>query len=267
MKPVVPMSILNQITVLIITFNEEPNIGRTLEAVKWASQILVVDSGSTDATISIAKQYPQVVILQRPFDTFAKQCNYGLAEIKTDWVLSLDADYQLSADLVAELERLVPSNEIAGYRASFVYSIFGRPLRATLYPARTVLYRRNGANYCDEGHGHRVAILGPVQNLQSKIRHDDRKPIALWFASQQKYAAGEAEYLLSASREKLGRNDSIRLLAWPAPIFVFGYTLLVKGCLFDGWAGWYYVLQRTLAEIMIALAIIDRRLRGATEKQ
>jgi hypothetical protein len=52
-------------------------------------------------------------------------------------------------------------------------------------------------------------------------------------------------------------------MGWPAPILVFFYTLLFKGCLFDGWAGWYYVLQRTLAEIMIALEVVERRLRRA----
>jgi hypothetical protein len=51
-------------------------------------------------------------------------------------------------------------------------------------------------------------------------------------------------------------------MAWPAPLAVFFYTLLIKGCVFDGWPGWYYVLQRAFAEILIALEIIDRRLRG-----
>jgi len=59
----------------------------------------------------------------------------------------------------------------------------------------------------------------------------------------------------------LGRADRIRLAAWPAPIVAFMYVLILKGCLLDGWPGWYYALQRLVAETMIALELLDRRLR------
>jgi hypothetical protein len=62
-------------------------------------------------------------------------------------------------------------------------------------------------------------------------------------------------------RKALRRNDRVRLAAWPAPIAVFIYALICKGCLLDGWRGWYYALQRLFAETLIALEIIDRRLR------
>jgi hypothetical protein len=101
-------------------------------------------------------------------------------------VLSLDADYELGNDLVSELQPLVPPASIAGYRAGFVYRVFGRPLRGTLYPPRTVLYRREGARYRNEGHGHRVVLDGAVRDLRGAISHDDRKPLARWFASQQR---------------------------------------------------------------------------------
>ncbi len=59
-----------------------------------------------------------------------------------------------------ELDTLVPSDAVAGYKARFVYRIFGRPLRGTLYPPRTVLYRKGTASYQNEGHGHRVTVSG-----------------------------------------------------------------------------------------------------------
>jgi hypothetical protein len=123
-----------------------------------------------------------------------------------------------------------------------------------------VLYRREGAYYRNQGHGHRVVLAGAVEPLSGRIFHDDRKPLSRWLASQQRYAAREAEYLTGTQRNALRTTDRIRRMGWPAPILVFFYTLLFKGCLFDGWPGWYYVLQRTLAEIMIALEIVDRRL-------
>src|SRR5215471_12690479 len=99
----------------------------------WARRIVVVDSGSVDGTIEILKRYPQVDRFDRPFDSFAEQCNFGLAQVQTEWVLSLDADYELSDDLVRELAELKPQTA-AGFCASFVYRINGRSLRGTIYP-------------------------------------------------------------------------------------------------------------------------------------
>lgn len=254
------MSIVDDMTVMIITYNEEANIGRTLEAVRWAKRILVVDSGSTDATLEIIGRHAQARVVTRAFDSFARQCNFGIAQVTSPWVLSMDADYEVSEELGAEIARLEPSAAVSGYSASFVYRIYGRPLRSTLYPARTVLYRCANARYQDEGHGHRIAVDGAVIPLSAPIFHDDRKPLSRWIASQQRYARAEAAHLLAAPKASLGRSDRIRLMAWPAPMLVFFYTLLVKRCLLDGWPGWYYVLQRTIAEMLIALEVVDRRL-------
>jgi glycosyltransferase involved in cell wall biosynthesis len=253
---------LQNITPLIITLNEAPNIQRTLDKLVWAQRIVVIDSGSTDATCEILHSYQQVVVISRPFDDFASQCNFGLERVETSWVLSLDADYELSAELVDELATLHADDATAGFRARFVYRIFGRSLRASLYPPRVVLYRRDRATYHNEGHGHRVIVSGEIRPLARVIYHDDRKPLSRWFASQQRYAAQEADYLLSSNRRELRGFDRIRRAGWPAPIIMLFHTLLIKRCLFDGWAGWYYVLQRVLAETMIALAINDRRLRS-----
>ena len=255
------MTFVDQITVLVLTYNEEANIERTLEAIKWAKHILVVDSGSNDATLKIVGKYPQLSVATRKFDTFAAQCNFGLSEIKTDWVLSIDADYEVSEALASEIQMLSPRKEDSGFRASFIYRVHGQRLRSTLYPPRTVLYRRDRARYHDEGHGHRVAVDGKVRNLAGPIYHDDRKPLARWFASQRRYAELEADYLLSEPATNLGRNDRLRRMGWLAPILVFFYTLIWKGCILDGWPGWLYVMQRTLSELMFAIEITDRYLR------
>ena len=260
------MSFLNQISVLILTYDEAPNIGRTLHQLTWAKRIVVVDSGSTDETIGIVSRYPQATVLTRPFDDFASQCNFGLSKILSEWVLSLDADYELSPGLISELEELSPPDGIAGYSARFIYRIYGRPLRGTLYPPRTVLYRRALAKYDNEGHGHRVQVNGPIQLMAGTIYHDDRKPLSRWLASQQKYTKLEADHLLSAAPASLRRADKIRLMAWPAPILVFLHTLIAKRCILDGWPGWLYVLQRMLAETMIAIELVDRRLRASSIK-
>src|SRR5688572_30281874 len=179
---------MRDLTALIITFNERENIERTLGALAWVENILLVDSFSTDDTLALAKAArPDVKVVQRAFDSFAGQCNFGLAQIDTSWVLSLDADYVLTPELVQELKRLELREEIAGYAAQFRYCIFGRPLRSTIYPPRTVLYRRDRARYENEGHGHRVRINGLVEPLRGKIDHDDRKPLSRWLRSQDSY--------------------------------------------------------------------------------
>ena len=252
---------LKEITPLIITYDEAANIARTLDRLLWAGRIVVVDSGSTDRTAEIVRSYPQAELIHRPFDDFASQCNFGIAQVNTPWILSLDADYELSEELINELAKMHPDATTTGYRARFVYRIYGRPLRGSLYPPRIVLYKKDNATYRNEGHGHRVVVRGKIVPLSGVIFHDDRKPLGRWLASQQRYAGVEAEHLLASERKALCQADRVRLAAWPAPLAAFIYALIFKGCMFDGWRGWYYALQRLLAETLIALEIIDRRLR------
>lgn len=253
------------VTPLLITFDEIDNIARTLGKLDWAQRIVVIDSGSTDGTLEVLAKDARIEVVHRPFDSFAEQCNFGLTQIRTGWVLSMDADYELSDGFVAELEGLQPGPDQAGYRAAFIYRVHGRPLRGTLYPPRTVLYRVQGARYENEGHGHRIGLGGAVSDLRSTIFHDDRKPLSRWLGSQLKYAAREAAHLLSAPRERLSRIDRLRLMGWPAPILVLGYVLFAKGAILDGRAGWFYALQRLLAEVLLALELLDRRLSGASK--
>ena len=251
------------VTAMVITFNEEANIGRVLERLTWAKEVLIIDSGSTDATLTIATGHGNVRVVSRPFDTFADQCNFGLDQVSTDWVLSLDADYVLTEPLVAEILALSPSLPVCGYRTGFRYRIFERVLRGALYPRRVVLYRRDKAHYHNLGHSHAVKIDGAVADLAHVIWHDDRKPLSRWLASQAVYARREADYLLSTPRSQLNFADRLRLAMAPAPVLAPLYALFVKGCLFDGLAGWCYVLQRMFAECAIALELADRRLRGS----
>jgi len=257
-------SFLDEITVVMLAHNEEENIERALVGVEWAKRIVVVDSGSTDRTAGIVRRFPRAEIVVRHFDNHQNQWNFGLDVCgeSSKWILALDADYIVDGAFRNELAKLTPPPELSGYCASFCYCINGRPLRGNLYPPVTVLYRRAGARYIQDGHTQRVMLPGSVQPLQAPLYHDDRKPLSRWFASQQKYARLEADHLLAMPTEKLSRVDRIRLMGWPAPPLVFAYTLIVKRCILDGWAGWLYVLQRTIAEAMIALEIVDTKLRS-----
>ena len=230
--------------------------------------MLVLDSGSTDETTTIAGAFSNVVVIHRTFDTFADQCNFGLSQIDTEWVLSFDADYVAEEAFETQaVNSLSKSDPVAGYRAAFRYCINGRRLSGTLYPPRTVLYRRAAAHYENEGHGHRVRVQGHVADLGASVDHDDRKPLTRWLTSQVKYAEAEAAFLVEASASTLGQIDKLRARGWLLPFLAPVYCLIVKGLWRDGLAGWHYTLQRWLAECMIALAVVDRRLAGPKSRK
>ena len=98
-----PGAMLDQITPLILTHNELSNIERTLSKLAWAKRIVVIDSFSTDGTLDILRCDPRVAVFTHEFVDFAGQCNFGLTQIESAWVLSLDADYELSDELLDEL--------------------------------------------------------------------------------------------------------------------------------------------------------------------
>ena len=245
---------LDQITPLILTYNEAPNIARSLGALSWASDIVVVDSFSDDDTVTIAKSLPRVRVFQRAFDSHRNQWAFGLEEtgISTPWVLALDADYVLSAEVIAELKSLTPHAQTAGYRANFVYCIKGKKLRSGIYPPVTVLFRRGAATYVQDGHTQRVALEGAVEDLHAAIFHDDRKSLKRWLNSQAKYTELEAQKLRAADPAELDLADRLRRWRFVVPPVMLVYCLFVRGGILDGWAGFYYAFQRAMAKAMLS---------------
>jgi glycosyltransferase involved in cell wall biosynthesis len=260
---------LEGITPLILTYNEAPNVVRSLERLSWARDIVVVDSFSDDKTLEIATSFPQVRVFQREFDSFANQCNFGLREcgIATEWALSLDADYVLTPEVISEIERLTPKEEVAGYRARFTYCIEGKRLRSGIYPPVTVLFRAAKAKYQNDGHAHRVDVDGEIGDLRSPILHDDRKPLKRWFQSQARYTQLEAEKLLKSDPQMLTWTDRLRSWRVVAPPAMLLYCLLLRGGILDGWAGFYYAFQRALAELMLSLYLIEHDLNSLGQQQ
>lgn len=256
------VKVLDQITPLVLTYNEAPNIGRTLERLDWARDIVVVDSFSDDDTPKIVAGFPQARVFQRKFDAHVNQWGFGLKEtgITSEWVLALDADYLLTPELVEELKTLKPEPGMCGYRARFVYCINGKPLKGSAYPPVTVLYRRANAVYIQDGHTQRVKVDSEVRDLQSPILHDDRKSLAHWVRSQSRYMKLEADKLYRSDLRQLGWVDRMRKARLFAPPLMFFYCLLVKGVVINGRAGIYYALQRTFAEFMLSLYLFEHDL-------
>jgi glycosyltransferase involved in cell wall biosynthesis len=250
---------VNDITGLVLTFNEAPNIERTLGKLSWLSEVLVVDSHSTDGTAERAAAFPNVRVITRAFTTHAEQWNFGLAETgSAEWVLALDADYLLSDALIAEIANLDPPPAVRGYSASFDYCIDGRPLRGAAYPPVTVLYRRAHARYEQDGHTQRVWIEGAVAPLRARICHDDRKSLSHWLGAQARYMELEAVKLTTAASASLGIVDRLRRWIVIAPPAMFFYCYFVRGGIMDGRAGLFYALQRATSEAILSMFLVRR---------
>jgi glycosyltransferase involved in cell wall biosynthesis len=243
---------LDRITPLILTRDEEANIGRTLAQLAWAREVVVVDSMSTDDTVKIARQFPNVRVLPRAFDSHAEQWSFGVSQVATEWVLTLDADYFVPDAFVRELESLAPPPDLGGYEAGFIYAVGGRPLRSALYPRRAVLLRRGAFEIWQDGHTQRVRVHGRVERLRTRLIHDDRKDLRRFLDRQRKYMRQEAAKLRSTPWRALPALGRIRKLRVVAPLVTFFFVLFAKGAIFDGRAGWRYATERFLAEAMLS---------------
>jgi glycosyltransferase involved in cell wall biosynthesis len=256
---------LSQITPVLLTLNEASNVERTLPALTWAKDIVVVDSRSTDGTIEIVKRFPNVRIFSRPFDSHANQWRYAVTEtaIATPWILRFDADYQLTPELIEELRALDVDAPVNAYQARFDYAIFGRKLHASLYPPNVVLVRRGHFTVRDRGHTEEWIIDGPIGTLRSPIVHDDRKSVETWLTAQGRYMRLEVDKIEKRSyrvRDWLRRRPPLM------PIAMFFYCLFGKGLILNGRAGLFYALQRTIAEAALSLMLIETRIKSSDQQ-
>jgi glycosyltransferase involved in cell wall biosynthesis len=251
---------LDRITPVLLTYNEIENIARTLSHLAWARDVVIVDSGSTDGTLEILARTPRVRVFNRRFDSHANQWRFAMdnTEITTEWVLRLDADYQLSDALITEIARLVPDPLVVAYNVDFTYAIFSERLNASLYPPKPILLRRGCFSIYDKGHTEAWEINGGVSRLEGRIIHDDWKSTKQWVEGQARYMQLEADSMLSW---KTGLIRWLRLHPPLMPIATFMYCLFGKGLLLNGRAGIFYTLQRTVAESVLSLLVLERKLR------
>ena len=254
---------LDSTTPIITTFDEADNIERTLHPLRWARDIVVIDSGSQDDTLDIVSRYPNARVVQRAFDSHAEQWNFAINEtdIQTEWVLALDADHVATEEFVQELASLTPDETVSGYRVAFKYCVLGHELRGSLYPPLISLYRRKRAYYVQQGHAHRLTIEGEVLPLESCLLHDDRKPFARWLEAQNRYMRLEAELIGKSPWLKLSRTNRIRKFIVLAPFLTPVWCLIVKKAIFDGVPGFYYSIQRMMAELILSYHLIFRIFR------
>jgi glycosyltransferase involved in cell wall biosynthesis len=247
---------LSAITPVILTYNEAPNIGRTLSGLHWAKEIVVVDSGSTDGTIEMLQADPRVRLHIRKFLSHNDQWQFATNQtgIQTPWILRLDADYQISQALVQEMALLDPEGPEHAYRVRFDYAIYSKVLASALYPPKTVLLRRGSFAVLDAGHTEAWKVEGRIGNLKARIIHDDWKPMPGWIASQTNYMRREL-----AHKSHGGLTHWLRSHPPLMMVAVFFYCLFAKGLIFNGRKGIMYTMQRTVAEGIYGLLYLEER--------
>lgn len=243
---------LDCVTPLVLTRDEAANVGRTLRQLAWAREVVVVDSFSEDDTVAIARSFPNVRVVQRAFDDMTRQWDFGVEQIATDWVLTLDADYFVPEAFVREIAALDPPADVNGYEARFLYAIDGRPLRATLYTPRAVLLRMHHFTIFQDGHTQRVTVEGRVDRLHEPLIHDDRKSWRRFVDRQRKYMRQEAAKIRATPWSALPLSGRVRKLRVVAPFAVLLHTLFGQRLILDGRAGLRYAFERVVAELILS---------------
>ena len=270
------------VSVLILTLNEEINIGECLDSVAWSNDVVVLDSGSTDGTQAMAESRGARVIV-RSFDDWSSHQNWAVQQIpfQHPWVLYLDADERCPADLRDEvLERARPEASESAFRVRRKDFFMGRWLKhAQLYPTWLVrLFRPQRIRY--ERLVNPVAVVGgPVGALHSHIMHYPfSHGVSHWIARHNRYSdleAVEASKLRNGSgatralwssdvnaRRRALKEVFTRLPA--RPLVKFAYYYAWRRGFLDGRAGFTYATLQAIYEYMLACkgVELERRRRG-----
>ena len=220
------------LSVVIITYNEENRIEECLQSVRFAGEIIIVDSYSTDRTKEIAERFP-VRFSERKFDNFSSQKNHALSLASGNWILLIDADERVSPELRSEIQALLASHPAnCAYEIKRTAYFFGKPLRysGTQTDAPIRLFPRGSVRYEQLIHEKIVTPLS-VRRLQSKLIHHTTENMAQFTQKLGPYMKLEIETL------KNGQKPVTVLDIYGRPAARFFQRLFLQGGLLDGMTG------------------------------
>jgi glycosyltransferase involved in cell wall biosynthesis len=215
------------LSVAIITFNEADNLARTLASVRFADEIVVVDSGSTDRTVEIARSFGAKVFSE-DWKGFARQKNSAIDHCTETWVLSLDADEELTEELQAEIHAMLEADgemmpQVDGYRLRLRHIFLGRWMRyGGYYPDMKLrLFRRltsaGIAHFTDRPVHESVAVAGRVETMKKDFLHHGYPNLEIYLEHMNRYSTLGGRIV--AARGKVSRS-------WPA--FFWNVALVPK---------------------------------------
>jgi len=188
-----------RLSVIVIAKNEAGAIRRCLESVAWADEIVVLDSGSTDATIEISKQCGARVEAGADWQGFGVQKNRVLALATGDWVLSIDADEWVTQELQAEIRAVIASpGAHSGFRMPRLSSYCGRFMRHSgWWPGYvTRLFRRGRARFSDDLVHEKLIVDGAVASLRAPLMHESYRDLEQVLSKVDAYSSAGAQMAL-----------------------------------------------------------------------
>lgn len=236
-----------RLSVVVVTKDEEQRLRRCLESVAWADELVVVDAESCDKTLEIAREFTDRV-WSRPWPGFAAQKNFALAQATGDWILSLDADEEVSAELREEIPRILVGGDRTGYRVSRRNVVWGRWIRhGGLYPDWQLrLFRRGRGRFVERAVHESIVVDGDVGRLRGPLVHRSYEDVSDFVIRADRYSTLAAEEW-SQSGRPVRLTD---LVLAPAGRFLSMYV--VRAGFLDGWRGFllavlyaYYVFIRS----------------------
>ncbi len=207
---------------VIITRNAAAQIEPCLQSVAFADEILIVDSGSTDATLGIARRYGARIV-QQEWLGYGKQKEFATRQAKNDWVLSLDADERVSEELRQSIRETLVAPRFQAGRLARRNRFMGRWLRhGEGYPDWSLrLYHREHAHWSDDPVHEKVITDGKIITLMGDLLHESEQGIADYLTKQNRYTTLQAEALYRAGR----RANPFKLILSPVFRFIKFYFL------------------------------------------
>jgi len=224
-----------KLTVLVPTRNEEANLRDCLESVKWADELFVVDTFSTDGTLEIAREFGARIV-QHEYVNSAAQKNWAIPQAANDWVMVVDADERVTPELAAEVRALLSAPggpAAAAYRMHRRTFFFGREIRHCGWDtdAVTRLFRRDKASYPEQWVHADMTVDGPVVTLKGRFDHYTYRSLEQYFEKFGRYTTWSAKDLAARGRRATAWN----LVTRPAARFLKMYFLRLG--FLDGAAG------------------------------
>lgn len=292
------------VSVVVLAKSEERNIARCLRSLEWADEVVVVEDGSTDNTVTIARQNGARVI-HNEFKSFASQRNWALqhGELRNDWVLMLDADEAATDAFASSVEHAIENagTNTAAFRTCRKTMLLGQWLRRSdSFPVWIMrLVRRQGARFEDSGHGEVPVpdVQGDMDSIAEPFLHYPfSRGMDNWWERHIRYADREARYEIETTRnvslkglwslDPSCRRRTMRGVARRLPLrgtLRFYFQYIFKGGFLDGIAGLHFcrmmacyermivikkweLKQRTLGEIQGSTTVVPKSLEASISK-
>lgn len=228
-----------KVSAVLITLNEEKNIGRTLDSLRWCDEIVVVDSFSEDRTVQLCKR-AGCRVYHQPFNGFGNQKQFAVDHAQNDWILSIDADEVLTPDLIREIQDLLSGAEVshAGYTIPRTLVFLGSVMRHGPDHRRPILrlFDRRRGRFSNAVVHEGIELQGTAGALQHEMLHYSYETVSEYFVKFNRYTSLAAQQL-----HEQGKTASLSGVVLRPPL-EFLLLYVVRGFWRNGYPGFVWSL-------------------------